>query len=51
MKVQQIYKDSYLNGGNVDNDDSYIHPDMIIQLKSDKQLLYFRPRRLSFYEK
>jgi len=50
MKVKQIYIDSYLTGSIVDSNDNNVHPEMVIQLKSDKQF-YFRPRRLSFYEK
>jgi hypothetical protein len=50
IKVKQIFKNSYLTGRDIVNDDNSLHPEMIIQLKSDKQF-YFRPRRLSFYEK
>jgi len=50
MKVNQIYKQSYLTGSTIDNNDNKVYPEMIIQLKSDKQF-YFKPRRLSFYEK
>ncbi|KAE9526266.1 hypothetical protein AGLY_013897, partial [Aphis glycines] len=35
---------------NEDNNDNKVYPEMIIQLKSDK-IFYFKPRRLSFYEK
>jgi len=51
IKIKQIFKDSYLStSSNIVNNDNNIHPEMIIQLKSDKQF-YFRPRRLSFHEK
>jgi len=50
LKVKQIYIDSYLTGSIIDSNDNNVHPEMVIQLKSDKQF-YFRPRRLSFYEK
>lgn len=50
IKIKQIYYDSYLNREHVTDRINDCPSEMNIQLKTDN-VFYFRPRRLSFYEK
>lgn len=50
QKIKKIYVESYVNHESVVNTTDDYRPEIHIILKNDKQF-YFRPRRLSFFEK
>lgn len=49
-KIKKIYEESYVNHESVASTTDNYRPEIRIILKNDKQF-YFRPRRLSFFEK